>query len=348
MLDFTSSLYLGIQHDSQSIKSWQQLTTGRPAALLNPEDYSRLANRIAMLQGLDAGVVAPSTLHLFWDLFGILGKASLVAFIDSESYPIAQWGLERFACQGNSVIKFRHHNPDHLRNLLKTQLNNGQRPIVVTDGWCTDCGQLAPLRAYLDCVRQYKGLLIVDDTQALGILGRHPHPAQPYGLGGGGSLPYLGIGGPDIILISSLAKGFGVPMAVMSGSHRLITKFKDLSETRVHCSPPSWADIYAAEHALYINQRDGDRLRQKLFKVVRHFKQRLLEIGIKTKGGIFPVQKLVLADSVNVNALHLSLRQAGLRTVLVEKTSASKVPEMVFVLNANHRIGAVHRAVGLV
>lgn len=271
-----------------------------------------------------------------------------MALMDAEAYPIAQWGLERFACQGNDVIRFKHHHPEHLRNLLKSRLNTSQRPIVVTDGWCTDCGRLAPLRAYLDCVRQYNGLLIVDDTQALGVLGNHPHPAQPYGIGGGGSLQYLQIDGPDIILISSLAKGFGAPMAVLGGSHRLITEFKGRSETRVHCSPPSWADIHAAAQALHINQRDGDRLRQTLFKRVRHFKQRLLAIGIQTKGGIFPVQKLLLPDSVNVQALHRNLRQAGLRTVLVEKTPGNKEPEIGFVLNANHSIDAINLAVNLV
>ena len=347
MLDFTSSCYLGIQHDSQSLKPWQNLTTGRPAALFNPRAYRRVARKIAKLQGQEDGVVAASTLHLFWDVFGVLGKANCMTFVDAETYPIAQWGVERFACQGNPVIQFRHHNSEHLCHLLKTRLQDGQRPIVMSDGWCTDCGRLAPLQEYLGCMRPYHGLLIVDDTQALGILGRHPNPDLPYGVGGGGSLRYLEIDGPDIILISSLAKGFGVPMAVMSGSHQLIAKFKELSETRVHCSSPSWADIHAAEHALSVNQRQGDWLRQQLCQRVQYFKKELLKIGIKTKGSIFPVQKLLLPDTLNVNALYLTLQRAGLSTLLVKKTSDSQAAEIVFVLRANHKADMVHRTTNL-
>jgi len=36
MLDFTSALYLGLHHPSETLRPWAQLTTGRPAALQAP------------------------------------------------------------------------------------------------------------------------------------------------------------------------------------------------------------------------------------------------------------------------------------------------------------------------
>ncbi len=198
MLDFTSSLYLGIQHHSQSLKPWRRLTTGKPAALFSPKDHIELGRKIAALQGLEDGVISQSTLHLCWDLFGILGKNNFLALMDSGAYPIAQWGLVRFAFNGNEVIKFKHHQVDNLSRALRARLQPGQRPLVVTDGWCPHCGELAPLQDYLDCVRPYNGMLIVDDTQALGVFGTNPRQSQPYGLGGGGSLRYLHMGGRRI------------------------------------------------------------------------------------------------------------------------------------------------------
>ncbi len=62
-------------------------------------------------------------------------------------------------------------------------------------------------------VRRFGGLLVIDDTQALGILGRNPGQDAPYGRGGGGSLRRANIQGPDILVGASLAKGFGVPIA---------------------------------------------------------------------------------------------------------------------------------------
>lgn len=336
MLDFTSSLYLGMQHDSQSLQPWQQLTTGRPAAIANPKSHSRLAKEIALLQGLEDGAIAKSTLHLFWDLFDMFSQGGFVAFVDSEAYPIAQWGLERLASKGNDVIKFRHHHPGNLRQVLRSRLENGLRPLVVADGWCTHCGELAPLREYLDCVRNYDGFLIVDDTQALGVLGKHPRHNPPYGLKGGGSLQYLDIDGADIILVSSLAKGFGVPIAVISGSYQMIAKFKELSETRVHCSPPSQADVNAAEYALHLNQEMGDRLRHKLGQLVRMFKKSLFEIGFKTQGSIFPVQKLLLPLKVNIESFYFRLDQIGVRSILTHNGRNTQEPKILFALNTTH------------
>ena len=67
---------------------------------------------------------------------------------------------------------------------------------------------------------------MLDDTQALGVLGEKPTPDAPYGRGGGGSLPWHGVTSPHVIAGSSLAKGFGVPIAVLSGSERMIRRFE--------------------------------------------------------------------------------------------------------------------------
>jgi 8-amino-7-oxononanoate synthase len=71
-LDFTSALYLGLGHASASLRPWDQLTTGAPAALVEPSDANAVARRVAALQGCERGLLAPSALHLFWDLFGAL------------------------------------------------------------------------------------------------------------------------------------------------------------------------------------------------------------------------------------------------------------------------------------
>lgn len=59
---------------------------------------------------------------------------------------------------------------------------------------------------------------MLDDTQALGILGCYPRPDAPYGEGGGGSLRHFGIQSPEILSGNSLVKGFGVPVAVLAGT----------------------------------------------------------------------------------------------------------------------------------
>jgi len=198
------------------------------------------------------------------------------------------------------------------------------------------------LAAYLDSVRACGGYLVIDDTQALGVYG-HPARAAPYGRGGGGSLRWCELDDDNVIVISSLAKGFGVPMAVLAGSRTRIEWFTRNSETRVHCSPPSVAVIRAAEHALSVNETHGDLLRQQLAQRVQYFRSRLAELALSSNGGWFPVQTLRLRPERAAIEVHDRLRDDGIETVLHRDRNGSG-PRLSFILTARHRRSEIDRA----
>ena len=257
MLDFTSALYLGMRHAHETLQPWAQLTTGRPAALEPLPEAESVARALARLWRCERATLGPSTLHLFWDLFDVLARNRIAVYVDAGIYPIARWGVERAAAKGVPTATFRTHDPTALEAILHRYRGLGRRPVVVTDGLCPATGRTAPLPQYLKLVRAQDGYLVVDDTQALGILGRDPGRTAPYGRGGAGTLAWRGIDGPELIVGSSLAKGFGAPLAALAGDARVISTFEDLSSTRIHCSPPSLAAIAAASRALAVNERRG-------------------------------------------------------------------------------------------
>jgi 8-amino-7-oxononanoate synthase len=342
MLDFTSSLYLGLKHESRSIEPWDELTTGAPAALLEPPGAEAVGQALAGSLGCRRGVLRASTLHLFWDVFGALGGWPVRIYWDAGLYPIARWGVERAAAQGTVARQFAHHDVEELRWHLRNDAHATDRPVVVTDGFCPGCGRAAPLRGYLESARAQRGLLVLDDTQALGVLGR-PSGGHPYGRGGGGSLPHTGLSGPDILVGGSLAKAFGVPVAVLAGHDDMIRDLQALSETRVHCSPPSAPVIHASRHALMINARHGDELRQRLAQRVSHFRRALGRAGFSVRGGLFPVQRVVgsAQDAVTV---HRRLRDAGVRAVL-QRPRCSGEAALTFVITARHSLQALDQTV---
>jgi 8-amino-7-oxononanoate synthase len=334
MLDFTSALYLGMRHPSASLRPWQQLTTGVPAALKTPSRARLTAERLAALQGCESATLAPSTLHLVWDLLEVLVNSASVIYPDSGVYPVMRWGVERAAAKGVRVRGFRHYDAEALRRELKAAAR-GTRPLVLTDGYCPACGRVAPLAEYLESIRAYGGRLILDDTQALGIFGYRPNRNAPYGREGGGAMRYREISGREVLVLSSLAKGFGAPLAVLSGSRRTIRRFEDESETRVHCSPPSLAAVHAAEQALETNRRCGDELRLRLARRVSYFRQRLKESGFLTVGGLFPVQTLALNPALDPLKLYAYLSRMGIKTVL-QRGQHNEGARLTFVINALH------------
>jgi len=343
VLDFTSVLYLGLWHPSGSLRQWARLTTGVPAALAAPPGSAAVAGELAALQGCQRGSLAPSTLHLFWDLFGSLAGDRSAIFMDEGLYPVGRWGVERAAGRGVPITRFPHHDADALLRRLD-QARGRRRPVVVADGFCPACGGSAPIADYLEIARARDGLLILDDTQALGILGHSPGRDQPYGLGGGGSLRRCGAGGPDVILVSSLAKGFGVPVALISGAAAVIDDFEARSQTRVHSSPPAAAVIRAAQHALEVNQEQGDAARRRLARLVLHFRRRLADAGLHAAGGLFPVQTIRTPPGVDAAGIHARLLQLGVRTVL-GRGRPSGGARIRFLINARHTGQDIDRVV---
>jgi 8-amino-7-oxononanoate synthase len=341
MLDFSSSLYLGLHHPSRSLAPWDRLTTGVPAALREPPEARRVAGALARLQGCERAVLARSTLHAFVDCFAALGGPARPVLVDAGAYPIAGWGA---AAMGRPVTRFAHHDVADLRLRLR---RGGRGPLVVTDGFCPGCGAVAPLAAYLEVVADHQGILLIDDTQALGVLGRRDGPrAGPYGAGGGGSLPWTGVAGPGVLAVASLAKGFGVPLAVVAGGRRLVGRVA-AGPARVHASPPSAADLRAAERALAGNRRIGEGRRRRLAALVARLRHRLVGRGIVLRGGAFPIQSLPTMAPSTAAAVAEALAARGVRGVL-QRSRCQGGATVTLVVTALHTTGAIDRAAAAV
>lgn len=335
MIDFTSALYLGLRHGSPSLPGWRVLTTGRPAALEDPPGARRVADDLARLQGCEAGTLLPSTLHLFLDLFRIVERPRVAILRDEGSYAVARWGAEAAAARGVRVATFAHHAPGALSRLVATVAGTRMTPIVVTDGFCPACGRVAPVGAYADIARRAGGLLVLDDTQALGVLGETPRPGQPYGRGGGGALRWHQTFGSHVVLGSSLAKAFGAPVAVLSGSREFVDRFERQSETRLHSSPPATAVIAAAWRALRVNRECGDLLRQRLAAAVARLRERLTQAGLTALAAMpFPVQAFA-SPRRPAAEIQARARRGGV-IALLTAGCANTGPALTLVVTARH------------
>jgi 8-amino-7-oxononanoate synthase len=355
MLDFTSSLYLGFEHASSSLPGWDRLTLGKPAALEEMAGALQVQRDLAALTGCERVLLGSSTLHLFCDLFAMVAGRNVTIWIDEATYPIARWGTDRAAALGVPVRRFAHHDAKELRRALGE--GQGNRPVIVTDGYSPVRGTHAPLRDYASCADARRGLLIVDDTQALGVFGRRADSVGGYGTGGGGSLQYFELRDSEfrasdlrnsdlrnsgIVVVSSLAKAFGAPVAMLGGSQALVERFHENSATLVHCSPPSAVAIVAAQRALQLNAQFGDRLRRRLVERVVRFRRGLA--GLLAAESLFPVQSLKLPGHIDARALYRGLLARGVRSVL-QRNSRDGNPGISFVLTARHELREVDWAV---
>jgi 8-amino-7-oxononanoate synthase len=335
MLDFTSCLYLGMRQEHGRLRPWRQLTTGRPAALCTSAQEDRVAAVLAQFLRCESSVLATSTLHIFWDLFDVLATDGIAIHVDAAAYPIARWGVERAVARGVAASFFKTRDLSSLSEAINRTALAGLKPVVVTDGVCSFTGSPAPLPDYAALVRPHGAYLVIDDTQGVGLLGESPAPDAPYGHHGVGTPAWYGLAGPEIILVNSLAKGFGAPLAVIGGSAPTIERFKAASATRVHCSPPSAAALSAAENALALNETEGAARRSRLIELVRCFRAGLRSFGLSAYGGLFPIQTLKGISGPEAIALYGALARCGVKTVL--RRARQRTGALIsFLINAQH------------
>jgi len=343
--DFTSALYLGLWHASGELRPWAQLTTGTPAAVRRVPGAAAVARGLAALQGCEAATLVPSTLHGAWDLGGIVDGQREALHVDSDVYPVLGVTALRARSRGVTVREVAHRDVAALERSVR---GDARRPVVLVDGLCPGCGGPAPLGAYLAAVRRRGGLLVVDDTQAIGILGAPGGAVPEWGAGGGGSLRHHGLEhAPDILLLSSFAKALGAPVAAIAASAAVIERFEERADTRVHSSPVSVAAVRALEHALAVNRSRGERLRHRAARAVRRFRAGLRELGIDAGGALFPVQALPALARPAAVALHRHLLEAGVRAV-PQSWAGGAQGRSVFVLTARSRDADIEAALAAI
>jgi 8-amino-7-oxononanoate synthase len=335
MLDFTSSLYLGLTHPHHRLPPWRQLTTGVPSVLGEPAAAGRVAHLAALLIGVEQVVLSRSTLHALFDVVGALCEQREPAqfLVDSGAYPVTRWALHRASMRGAPVIDFAHHDVQDLNRSLK-RAPRGPRPIIVADGACPACGP-SPLGDYFRVAQERDGIILVDDTQALGILGAGPSPDDPYGRGGGGTPAWLGVPMSRTVIVASLAKGFGAPVAITGGPASLVGRLVEGGDTRLHCSPPTIADLLAAEQAVKVNQERGDELRRRLAALVARLRMEFDALGVPTVAGNAPVQPVGPFRLPLARKLHERLQTHGVLTVL-QKPRCGHGANVTFIVTANH------------
>jgi 8-amino-7-oxononanoate synthase len=343
MLDFTSALYLGFAHASSSLTPWRALSLGRPAALEEPPGARHLAADLARLMGCSAGLLFPSTLHLFRDLFTTLADRGSIILVDAAAYAIARWGMEPARLAGVGVESYPHHDADALARRVRRASRAGLRPIVVTDGLCPSCGRAAPLPALARVAGEAGGRLVIDDTQALGVLGDRPSPKSVLGHGGGGSLPWHGLSAPHILAGASLAKGFGAPIAVLCGGSKPIAQIEREGETRVHCSPASAASIAAGLHAVVANRSEGDGLRARLLRRIEHLRDALRRAGLALLSSLpLPSQSIALPSLRAGRTALALLERLAIRTLLTRSCGAG-APTLTALITARHATADIDR-----
>ncbi len=168
-----------------------------------------LERRLAGFFGTDDAVVYPSGYMSGLFLAGAAAGAYDAAFVDEHAHFSLKDGI---AASGRPVFFYRHLDPDDLAAKLAADLRPGARPLILTDGVFPTFGRIAPLPDLLRVLEPYEGILAVDDSHGVGVLGA----------AGRGTPEHFGLGlGGRILAAGTLSKAFGGHGGFMPLSNQL-------------------------------------------------------------------------------------------------------------------------------
>ncbi len=232
-----------------------------------------------------------------------LGQATRVAGLSPE--PFAHRDVRDFAIRAR-----RLSSVDASRSLL-----------VLTDGVFAANGALTPVEELLAAMPA-GGVLLVDDSHGLGVIGTDGRGSTPAEVGS------------SLVVTASLGKALGCGGGVVAGSRDVVERVSQSLSFRGG-TPIAPALARAACVALEIARGDTE-LRCRLHDNVRALRSVFNELGLPLAAGETPIFTVVPRDQSTLEALQLAARQAGLLLPVIEYPGGPAPRYVRIAVNAAH------------
>jgi 7-keto-8-aminopelargonate synthetase-like enzyme len=216
---------------------------------------------------------------------------------------------------GRPVVKFRHCDPQALKQTIRDALPSGDTPIIVADAASAIDGELSPLAEYADVLEKYGGKMVLDESHSFGILGSQ----------GRGACEHFGV---DSIAVTAgtLSKAFGAHGAVIGCSREQAAVLRSSPPLRgANAGSPISAAVATAAIKYVIAHPD---LRARLRSLTAGLRAKLRAIGIETGNSPMPIVAFRYGDRDQMNALQQHFGARGINLMVCDYVGAG--PQGVF------------------
>ena len=188
------------------------------------------------------------------------------------------------------AMRFRYQNCDMTdleAQLIAADAKGARFKLIATDGVFSMDGVIAPLKEICDLADKYNALVMVDDSHAVGFMGKH----------GRGTHEYCGVMDRIDILTGTLGKALGgASGGYTSGRKEIIELLRQRS--RPYLFSNTLAPMIAGVSLEVIRMlKDSTDLRDKLEKNTRYFRQAMTEAGFTITPGEHPIVPVMLGDA---------------------------------------------------
>ncbi len=206
----------------------------------------------------------------------------------------------------SKAARFRYKNGDMQDLESKLQEASGARhKLIATDGVFSMDGYIARLPEICDLADKYGAMVMVDDSHAVGFMGRH----------GRGTPEYHNVMERVDILTGTLGKALGgASGGYTSGRKEIIALLRQRSRPYLFSNTVAPAIVGASIKVLEL-LTESDDLREKLFTNTRLFRERMTAHGFNLLPGEHPIVPVMLGDAALATRMADALLQRGVYVV---------------------------------
>ncbi len=202
--------------------------------------------------------------------------------------------------------RFRYANNDmnDLENKLK-EANNSRFKIIVTDGVFSMDGIIADLNSICDLADKYGALVMIDDSHAVGFMGRN----------GKGTHEECGVINRVDIITGTLGKALGgASGGYTSGKKEIIEWLRQRS--RPYLFSNSLAPIIASTSIEVLKLiQESHELRDKLRSHTQYFREEMEKLGFNIIPGTHPIIPVMLGEAQLAQSMAEKLLKEGIYVV---------------------------------
>ncbi len=206
----------------------------------------------------------------------------------------------------SKAARFRYRNNDMAD--LEEQLVNAQAArtrLIATDGVFSMDGVIANLAGICSLAEKYNALVMVDDSHAVGFMGRR----------GRGSHEHCGVMGRVDILTGTLGKALGgASGGYTSGPKELIELLRQRSRPYLFSNSLAPPIVAASLRALEL-LTESTQLRDRLFENTRFFRDGVSRVVLEVMPGEHPIVPVMLGDAAAARDMADALLTKGVYVI---------------------------------
>lgn len=248
------------------------------------EEHPQLEARIADFVGMESSILYSSCFDANAGLFeALLGEEDAI-ISDALNHASIIDGIRL-----SRARRLRYANNDMV-DLEKrlVEAADARFRMIVTDGVFSMDGIIADLRRICDLADKHDALVMVDDSHAVGLLGKRGH----------GSLEYCGVEGRVDIVTGTLGKALGGALGGYTAAKAPIVDWLR-QRSRPYLFSNTLAPVIAATSLKAFDLVEkGDSLRARLWANATLFRREMTKLGFLLGGADHPIIPVMIGDAL--------------------------------------------------